>query len=129
MTAGLLCHTIFSLIGGPKFINSISTSIRRLPCRGNVKCGCDPLSRRAGTLLEGSDVAKKGKIIDAVINSTLMKNHKSELAEEPENGGTYSSQGECVSEWTNNVEATKFWEDAGSRELAFYLGGRSREDI
>jgi UDP-N-acetylglucosamine transferase subunit ALG13 len=98
----------------------------------------------AGTLLEALEIAAKSsamttegltcknkkKIVNAVINSSLMDNHQSELAEELESRGHLLITRDCVSEWTNDDGATKFWNCVGTTKTKpFQLGSRRRADL
>lgn len=95
----------------------------------------------AGTLLEALDIAAKSstmttegltrknkkKIINAVINSSLMNNHQSELAVELESRGHILITRDCVSEWTTDEGATKFWKCVGTKTTKpFQLGSKWR---
>jgi UDP-N-acetylglucosamine transferase subunit ALG13 len=98
----------------------------------------------AGTLLEALEIAakssamttegltprKKTKIVNALINSSLMDNHQSELAEELESRGHILITRDCVSEWTNDEGAKKFWQIVGTTKTKpFHLGSRRRVDL
>ncbi len=67
----------------------------------------------AGTLLEALAIRREQQhqppIINAVINSTLMNNHQSELADELEKRKHITVTYDCTSEWTTEEEANKFW--------------------
>mmetsp|Transcript_19670 Transcript_19670/g.32253 ORF Transcript_19670/g.32253 Transcript_19670/m.32253 type:complete len:299 (+) Transcript_19670:96-992(+) len=66
----------------------------------------------AGTLLEALAIRREQRqppIINAVINSTLMNNHQSELAEELEKRKHITVTFDCTSEWTTEEEAKEFW--------------------
>ena len=66
----------------------------------------------AGTLLEALAIRREQRqppIINAVINSTLMNNHQSELAEELEKRKHITVSFDCTSDWTTEEEAKKFW--------------------
>ncbi len=66
----------------------------------------------AGTLLEALAIRRnqhEPPIINAVINSTLMNNHQSELAEELEKRKHITVTCDCASEWTTEEEAKQFW--------------------
>ena len=71
----------------------------------------------AGTLLEALSVSnindtvarRQPPIINAVINSSLMNNHQSELAEELEKRKHIHVTWDCTSEWTTNEGAKLFW--------------------
>ena len=56
----------------------------------------------AGTLVEAlaASSSARPKVINAVINSTLMHNHQLELAEELERRGHIRVTRECAAEWT-----------------------------
>ncbi|KAL7539469.1 hypothetical protein ACHAXR_009321 [Thalassiosira sp. AJA248-18] len=85
----------------------------------------------AGTLLEAlaiSTSTAKEKIINAVINSKLMDNHQSELAEELERRKHIRVTRDCATEWTTKDGAIKFWEEIGECSPVPFSGGRSRED-
>ncbi|KAL3758490.1 hypothetical protein ACHAWU_004333 [Discostella pseudostelligera] len=90
----------------------------------------------AGTLLEALSLASPSerksssnqKIINAVINSKLMDNHQSELADELEIRGHISVTRNCELEWTTEDGAKAFWEMIGTFEPAPFFGGRSKGD-
>jgi hypothetical protein len=50
-------------------------------------------------------------IINAVINTSLMNNHQSELAEELQRRRHIHVTWDCISEWTTDVEAKRFWKN------------------
>jgi hypothetical protein len=84
----------------------------------------------AGTLLEALDISSSSKsarkIINAVINSKLMDNHQSELAEELERRKHILVTRDCTSEWTTYDAATQFWNGIRDFSPMPFLGGRSR---
>ena len=90
----------------------------------------------AGTLLEALSLTSPSerksssnqKIINAVINSKLMDNHQSELADELEMRGHISVTRNCESIWTNEDGAKAFWEMIGTFEPVPFFGGRSNGD-
>ena len=73
----------------------------------------------AGTLLEALSISEEStksikgkiqrKIINAVINTKLMDNHQTELAEELEKRKHICVTRDCISEWTTDDKATQFW--------------------
>lgn len=73
----------------------------------------------AGTLLEALAITSKSydintiqlqrPKINAVINTSLMNNHQSELAEELRRRRHVHVTWDCISEWTTDVEAKCFW--------------------
>ena len=74
----------------------------------------------AGTLLESLAISKpydintiqlQRPIINAVINTSLMNNHQSELAEELHRRRHIQVTWDCISEWTTDVEAKRFWKN------------------
>ena len=74
----------------------------------------------AGTLLEALAISKtydintiqlQRPIINAVINTSLMNNHQSELAEELHRRRHIHVTWDCISEWTTDVEAKRFWKN------------------
>lgn len=74
----------------------------------------------AGTLLEALAISKpydintiqlQRPIINAVINTSLMNNHQSELAEELHRRRHIHVTWDCISEWTTDAEAKRFWEN------------------
>ncbi len=70
----------------------------------------------AGTLLEALAIRREQNqppIINAVINSTLMNNHQSELAEELEKMQHITVTSDCASEWATEEEAAQFWVKLG----------------
>ena len=70
----------------------------------------------AGTLMEAMAIRRNQKlppIINAVINSTLMNNHQSELAEELEKRNHITVTYDCISEWTSEEKASFFWKKLG----------------
>lgn len=79
----------------------------------------------AGTLLEALAIRRKQNqppIINAVINSTLMNNHQSELAEELEKRKHITVTSDCASEWTTEKEATQFWIKLGQFQPVPFAG-------
>ena len=97
----------------------------------------------AGTLLEALDIAakssamtteglmatKKNTIINAVINSSLMDNHQSELAEELESRRHILITRDCVSEWITDEGALKFWQCVGKTKTKPFIMGCGRSDV
>ncbi len=87
----------------------------------------------AGTLLEALSIStrceqkspSKRKIINAVINSRLMNNHQSELADELGLRGRISVTRNCASEWTTEDGANAFWEKIGKCQPVSFVVGRS----
>ena len=84
----------------------------------------------AGSLLEALDISsstkptsKQKKIVNAVINSKLMDNHQLELADELEKRKHICVTRDCISEWTSEDLAAKFWENIGGFVPVPFLGG------
>lgn len=79
----------------------------------------------AGTLLEALAVRRKQQqppIINAVINSSLMNNHQSELAEELEKRKHIHVTWDCASEWTTEEKAKHFWIKLGQFQPVPFAG-------
>ena len=94
----------------------------------------------AGTLLEALSIPSsytnqsttkttQQKIINAVINSKLMDNHQSELAEELEKRNHIHVTRDCTVEWTTMDGASKFWTDIEQYSPVPFTGGRSRVGV
>ena len=108
-----------------RFIPSLSAEMERA---GIILCHAG-----AGTLLEALAISssttksteiKQKKIINAVINSKLMDNHQTELAEELEKRNHICVTRDCTTEWTTQDDATKFWKDIGEFTPVPFLGGQ-----
>eukprot|EP00985_Skeletonema_marinoi_P022854 scaffold14795_cov140-Skeletonema_marinoi.AAC.14 len=79
----------------------------------------------AGTLLEALAIRRQQHhppIINAVINSTLMNNHQSELAEEFEKRKHITVTCDCASEWTTVEGAKHFWAKLGQFQPVLFAG-------
>ena len=85
----------------------------------------------AGTLLEALAISssdtksggKQKKIINAVINSKLMGNHQTELAEELEKRSHIHVTRDCISEWTTEARAVQFWKEIDEFAPLPFSGG------
>ena len=93
-----------------RFLPSLSAEMKRADI---ILCHAG-----AGTLLEALSISESSKsiegkiqrkIINAVINTKLMDNHQTELSEELEKRKHICVTRDCISEWTTDDKATKFW--------------------
>ena len=98
----------------------------------------------AGTLLEALNLSseitinndenttskpKQKMIINAVINSTLMNNHQSELAQELERRQHIKVTWNPILEWGTEEGASKFWKDIGMFQPVLFSGGGNRRVV
>lgn len=87
----------------------------------------------AGTLLEAlaisaspKSASSSRKVVNAVINSKLMDNHQSELAEELERRKHICVTKDCTLEWTTEEGAEAFWNGIADFSPVPFIGGLSR---